>query len=95
MSCTFEIGGLDVKFTNNNSIHPMFVSLCNMLQNWTGGHVGVGMGALPLVGLVGWGFVLGCYDTVGSLQLESHHSWLARGVPFCPLVPMCFTSPFF
>ena len=46
MSCTFEIGGLDVKFTNNNSIHPMFVSLCNMLQNWTGGHVGVGMGGV-------------------------------------------------
>ena len=55
----------------------------------------MGMGGMPLVGLVGWGFVLGCCDTVGSLQLESHHSWLASGVPFGPLVPMCFTSPFF
>ena len=55
----------------------------------------MGVGGMPLVGLVGWGFMLGCSDTVGSLQLESHHSWLARGVPFGPLVPMCFTSPIF
>ena len=73
----------------------MFASLCNLLQNWTGGHMGMGMGALPLVGLVRWGSVLGSSDTVSSLQLESHHSWLASGVPFGPLVPMCFTSPIF
>ena len=43
LSNTFEIGRLDVKFTTNNLIHPMFVSICNMFQNWTRGHVGVGM----------------------------------------------------
>ena len=51
----------------------------------------MGMGGMPLVGLVGWGFMLGCSDTVGSLQLESHHSWLARGVPFGPFCALCFT----
>ena len=55
-----------------------------------GGHVGMGVGGMPLVGLVGWGFMLGCSDTVGSLQLESHHSWLARGVPSSPFCAHVF-----
>ena len=60
-----------------------------MRQNWARGHVGLGVGGVPLVGLLGWGFVLGCSDTVGSLQLESHHSWPAGGVPLGPFVPTC------
>ena len=69
----------------------MFVSLYSMLQNWEGGHVGVGVGAYLWLVLWGGVFVLECSDMVGSLQLESHYPWPAGAC--VPFEPMCFNSP--